>query len=238
MEIFGIDFLKSGNKIKIKEKNKGKFTTAAKTAGHSVQEYAKVVLNDPNATSLQKKRANFARNAKKWKHQEGGIFIDIKKVMKDPVYKKEFGWKINPDNINIIQDSIQARNLTKPQTISILSQVIPENGGNTTSHGNGAYGLVGWRGTRAIGLSNKLSEQIHKLMVETLENPKGKDWSHGGKGTGIKTGKEMNQFWKSGAYNNVRKATNAFMRGYVRPPKEVYDKRLKFAEYLKSQYGN
>ena len=34
--------------------------------------------------------------------------------MKDPVYKKEFGWKINPDNINVIQDSIQARNLTKP----------------------------------------------------------------------------------------------------------------------------
>ena len=68
MEIFGIDFLKSGNKIKIKEKNKGKFTTVAKTAGHSVQEYAKVVLNDPNATPLQRKCANFARNAKKWKH--------------------------------------------------------------------------------------------------------------------------------------------------------------------------
>jgi hypothetical protein len=29
------------------------------------------VLNDPKATPLQKKRANFARNAAKWKHENG-----------------------------------------------------------------------------------------------------------------------------------------------------------------------
>lgn len=56
--------LKSG--IHIKEKNKGKFTKSAKQAGQSVQEHAKSVLNNPNATPLQKKRANFARNAAKW----------------------------------------------------------------------------------------------------------------------------------------------------------------------------
>nr|DAG89410.1 MAG TPA: hypothetical protein [Crassvirales sp.] len=33
-----------------------------------VQEYARKVLSDPNATPLQKRRANFARNAKKFKH--------------------------------------------------------------------------------------------------------------------------------------------------------------------------
>lgn len=51
--------------IFIKEKNRGKFTASAKAHGKSVQEYAKQVLNDPNATPLQKKRANFARNASK-----------------------------------------------------------------------------------------------------------------------------------------------------------------------------
>ena len=54
---------KSG--IKIKKKNRGKFTESAKRAGMSVQAYASKVLNDPHATALQKKRANFARNAKK-----------------------------------------------------------------------------------------------------------------------------------------------------------------------------
>lgn len=61
-----VNYLKSGGKIYIKPKNRGKFTASAKRAGKSVQEHAKDVLNDPNATPLQKKRANFARNAAKW----------------------------------------------------------------------------------------------------------------------------------------------------------------------------
>lgn len=63
-----IEIFKSGGKIHIKKKNRGKFTAAAKKAGQSVQEHARSVLNDPNATPLQKKRANFARNAAKWHH--------------------------------------------------------------------------------------------------------------------------------------------------------------------------
>lgn len=65
---------KKGSGIHIKKKNKGKFTASAKKAGQSVQEHARSVLNDPNATPLQKKRANFARNSKSWskKHKYGG----------------------------------------------------------------------------------------------------------------------------------------------------------------------
>lgn len=57
---------KSG--IHIKKKNRGKFTDSAKEHGMGVQEYATKVLNDPNATPLQKRRANFARNSSHWKH--------------------------------------------------------------------------------------------------------------------------------------------------------------------------
>ena len=67
-----IDFMKSGG-IHIKEKNRGKFTESAREAGKSVQEHATDVLNDPNATRLQKRRAQFDKNAKKWKHEEGGV---------------------------------------------------------------------------------------------------------------------------------------------------------------------
>jgi hypothetical protein len=73
--IFGLDNIptfKKGGEIHIKEKNRGKFTKSAKAAGESVQEHAAHVLSDPNATPLQKKRANFARNAAKWKHEDGG----------------------------------------------------------------------------------------------------------------------------------------------------------------------
>ena len=57
---------KDGDKIHIKKKNRGKFTESANKAGQSVQEHARSVLNNPDATPLQKKRANFARNAAKW----------------------------------------------------------------------------------------------------------------------------------------------------------------------------
>lgn len=54
--------------IHIKKKNRGKFTKSAKQHGMGVQEYARKVVNDPNATTLQKRRAQFAINAKKFKH--------------------------------------------------------------------------------------------------------------------------------------------------------------------------
>ena len=66
----GLNYAKGG--IHIKPENKGKFTASAEAAGHTVQEHARAVLNNPNATPLQKKRANFARNAAKWHHADGG----------------------------------------------------------------------------------------------------------------------------------------------------------------------
>ena len=57
--------LKNGGKspIHIKPENKGKFSASAKRAGEGVQEHAHKVMNDPNASALQKKRANFAIQA-------------------------------------------------------------------------------------------------------------------------------------------------------------------------------
>lgn len=68
-----IGLYKKGSGIHIKKKNRGKFTASAKRAGKTIQQYARDVLADPNATPLQKKRANFARNSRRWsKKQQGG----------------------------------------------------------------------------------------------------------------------------------------------------------------------
>ena len=56
------------SKIRIKPENKGKFTTSAKKAGEGVQEHAHSVMSNPNVTPLERKRANFAIQAKKWHH--------------------------------------------------------------------------------------------------------------------------------------------------------------------------
>lgn len=80
---------KKGGSIHIKKENRGKFTAAAKRAGMGVQEYAKKVLNDPNASPTLKKRANFARNAAKWKHEDGGE-IEFDGNLKQPLDIFEF----------------------------------------------------------------------------------------------------------------------------------------------------
>jgi len=53
--------------IKIAPSKVGSFTAAAK-AGESTQQHASRVLNDPNASPAMKKKANFARNAARWRH--------------------------------------------------------------------------------------------------------------------------------------------------------------------------
>ena len=61
--------------INIKKKNKGKFTASAKAAGEGVQEHAHKVMSNPKATTLQKRRANFAIQAKKWHHAQDGASL-------------------------------------------------------------------------------------------------------------------------------------------------------------------
>lgn len=61
------DFAKGGHKIHIKKENRGKFTALLKRTGKTASWYK------AHGTPLQKKRATFALNARKWKHSHGGI---------------------------------------------------------------------------------------------------------------------------------------------------------------------
>lgn len=72
LELLGIPYFKNGSGIHIKKQNRGKFTASAKAHGMGVQEFASKVLNNKEDYSpTLVKRANFARNAKKFKHKEG-----------------------------------------------------------------------------------------------------------------------------------------------------------------------
>lgn len=57
------------DKISIKPFKRGTFTKVAKSHGMSVQGFASKVLKNPSKYSTaMRKKANFARNASKWKH--------------------------------------------------------------------------------------------------------------------------------------------------------------------------
>ena len=64
-----INFLKSGSGIHIKKQNKGKFTDYC--GGEVTSECIARGKKSPSATI--RKRATFAANARKWKHDDGGI---------------------------------------------------------------------------------------------------------------------------------------------------------------------
>lgn len=64
-----IDLFKKGNKIHIKKKNRGKFTEYC--GGKVTEECIRRGKNSSNPAI--RKRATFAANARKWKHQNGGV---------------------------------------------------------------------------------------------------------------------------------------------------------------------
>ena len=67
------DMYGRGGGIHIKPSKRGTFTAAAKKHGKSVQAFASQVLaNKENYSPAMVKKANFARNAAKWKHEDGG----------------------------------------------------------------------------------------------------------------------------------------------------------------------
>ena len=87
---FGGTMMYKDGGIHIKPENRGKFTAAAKRAGKSVQEYASQILaHKENYSSTLVKRANFARNASKFKHADGG-HIELNRL---PTYFADGGTK-------------------------------------------------------------------------------------------------------------------------------------------------
>ena len=80
---YSLSGMSKGGGIHINPRNKGKFTESAHRAGYSsVQEYASHVLaNKSKYSPLLVKRANFARNARLFKHEDGGPAIESKDVL-------------------------------------------------------------------------------------------------------------------------------------------------------------
>ena len=72
ISLFNAHEYKTGG-IYIKPSKRGTFTAAAKKRGMDVQEFAsKVLANKEDYSSVMVKKANFARNASRWKKEYGG----------------------------------------------------------------------------------------------------------------------------------------------------------------------
>ena len=106
----------NGGGIHIAPSKKGTFTAAAKKHGKSVQAFASQVLaNKENYSPAMVKKANFARNAKKFKHADGGHLFP------DGGYPWEIGYIYGNDIYNnrytkpIINPTIIPTTITIPE---------------------------------------------------------------------------------------------------------------------------
>ena len=86
---FNVPFSFKYGGIHIKPSKRGTFTAAAKKHGMSVQGFSsKVLANKGKYSPAMVKKANFARNASKWKHKEFGGDMDFNYwITKDNIYK-------------------------------------------------------------------------------------------------------------------------------------------------------
>lgn len=142
-----LEFLKNGSGIHIKEKNKGKFTSYC--GGKVTDECIQKGKNSSNPAI--RKRATFAANARKWKHQDGGIIIAEKGIKAGQKAKQNLTKRKAPDWDNLDRGYrylTQDMKLPHDQAIAIMGNVVEESQGNykAAQKNGGGRGLIQWDG--------------------------------------------------------------------------------------------
>jgi hypothetical protein len=114
------DIKKSGGGIYIKPSKRGTFTAAAKKRGMGVQAFAsKVLANKGNYSSAMVKKANFARNAAKWKKPDGGPIVNTPGFINDPKF-------YNPYYAASLEENFPGATNTSTLTRSMYDQYIKD----------------------------------------------------------------------------------------------------------------
>ena len=147
---------KSGNKIHIKKKNRGKFTEYC--GGNVTSECIARAKRSGNPTLV--KRATFAANARKWKHKSGGTIRKMQTaaggtITAGQLAKKHLTTRKNPDWDNLDRGYkylTQDMKLDHNSAIALMGNIVEESYGNYTTHqegGGNGDGLIQWDGQPA-----------------------------------------------------------------------------------------
>ena len=168
LEIFGIPYLAKGSGIHIKKENRGKFTETKKRTGKTTEELTH------SKNPLTRKRAIFAQNAKKWKHEDGGEvhkpnghrsildngWFKTKDLKKNHplTYQQGGPFQINNSQPQVLQRYISLVNQGIPQQAAFdtshLSMIEDSRPGKYYSFGRRASNLGGWTKNATDSLTN------------------------------------------------------------------------------------
>ena len=238
-----LQFLKDGG-IHIKKKNRGKFTDYC--GGKVTDACIKKAKASGNPTLV--KRATFAANARKWKHQKGGTLQNgaelgglvgeaVKRVAKENAAKQWFESRYQPinwNNMKYIYNQMKQAGIPYDTTIAVMGNIIHESQGNPNKRqmgGGPGYGLIQWNKGTEPGDTLELQTQG---IINTLTNPSGQNnyWYHGGEGSGFKSGEDVRLYMNRKNNYEFSRKTKAFSDSLLRPGKPEMNDRIKTARSL------
>lgn len=176
LEIFGIPYLAKGSGIHIKKENRGKFTETKKRTGKTTEELTH------SKNPLTRKRAIFAQNSRKFKHEDGGevhkpnghrSILDNgwfkTKDLKNPLTYQQGGpFQISDSQPQVLQRYISLVNQGIPQQAAFdtshLSMIEDSRPGKYYSFGRRASNLGGWTKNATDSLTNGRYKNLQNVQ--------------------------------------------------------------------------
>ena len=236
-------------KIHIKKKNRGKFTDYC--GGKVTDSCIRRAKASGNPTLV--KRATFAANARKWKHQKGGplktgaeiggtlgqtiVNTEAKRKSKRDSahkwFKQRYG-NVNWNNMKYIYSQMKKARIPYDTAIAVMGNIIHESQGDPRKRqigGGPGYGLIQWNiGTQP---GDTLEAQTAGI-IQNIINPANQNnyWYHGGEGSGFKSGEEVRRYMNKKNNYEFSKKTKAFSDSLLRPGKPELEDRIKSSRSL------
>ena len=175
-ELFSIPMLANGSGIHIKKENRGKFTETKKRTGKTTEELTH------SKNPLTRKRAIFAQNSRKWKHEDGGE-VHKPNGHRSILDNRQFKTKDLKKNHPLTYQqggNFQISN-SQPQVlqryISLVNQGIPQQAAFDTSHLSmvedgrpGKYYSFGRRASNLDGWTKNAIDSLTNGRYKNLQN--------------------------------------------------------------------
>ena len=218
-----LQYLKNGSGIHIKKKNRGKFTDYC--GGKVTSEC--IARGKASSNPAIRKRATFAANARKWKHENGGI-IAMQRGYNMPQIIDYSAF--NPAKRHVFQyvdKQLQGAGYDYFPRLAILSSIDRESKGNPLAENGPWQGLLQWNGDRyrfnSQDSTAELSNQTRHLLLEL-------------KKSGWNGNKELQKKFLTA--ENIQDANDAFVDGFVRPGNREREKQIRYDTAIKGLTNN
>ena len=175
-ELFSIPMLANGSGIHIKKENRGKFTETKKRTGKTTEELTH------SKNPLTRKRAIFAQNSRKWKHEDGGEVHKPnghRSILDNGRFKTKDLKRNHP--LTYQQGGNFQISNSQPQVlqryISLVNQGIPQQAAFDTSHLSivedgrpGKYYSFGRRASNLDGWTKNVTDSLTNGRYKNLQN--------------------------------------------------------------------